>query len=276
VNNFLSQLNLTAQERRIVAVIFLVVIVVLNYLFVWPRFGDWSSMNKQLKDMRAKIETDNTFIKQDYASNGWKLQVEELTKREGGSVMAHPIDPQVQLQNTIRAQERKTGVYVESINPGSVKTNEFFEEQSTAISLECQEPQLVSFLYNMGMDPAMIRVTVLNLKPADANRYRLKATLTLSANYTKKPPAAVSASTPEKRAPAAKKPGAAPDSKPAAAPGAKPRGAPAPLPGPPAKHRPGVPFAPSLNRQTPAGQNPYMPVRPKPLPKPAPGQKAID
>jgi len=280
VNNFLGQLNLTAQERRIVAGIFLVVIVVLNYLFVWPRFGDWSSMNNQLREMRGKIETDNNFIKQDYASNGWKVQVEELTKREGGSVMAHPIDPQVQLQNTIRAQERKTGVYVESINPGSVKTNEFFETQSTAIALECQEPQLVNFLYNMGMDPAMIRVAILNLKPADANRYRLKATITLTANYTKKPPASVSDATAPKRPPGVKPavapPASAPGTKPATAPGGKPHGAPAPLPVPPGKRPPGGPIAPGFNKKPPSGANPLIPARPTPLPKPDPSQKAID
>jgi hypothetical protein len=276
MNNFLSQLNLTAQERRIVAGIFLVVIVVLNYLFVWPHFGDWSSMNNQLKDMRAKIEKDNDFIKKDYASNGWKKQVEELTHLEGGSVMTHPIDPQVQLQNTIRAQERKTGVYVKSINPGSVKTNEFFETQSTAISLECQEPQLVDFLYNMGMDPAMIRVAILNLRPADANRYRLQATITLTANYTKKPPASVSAATVEKRPPGVK-PAATPAAKPPASAAGKPRGVPAPVPGSPAKNPSGgAPIGPGFNKRPPFGANPVIPARPPPLPKPGAGQKASD
>jgi hypothetical protein len=284
VNNFLGQLNLTAQERRIVVAIFLVVIVVLNYLFVWPRFGDWSSLNKQLQNMRKEIEKDNAVIRQDYnPTNGWKKQVELLTKREGGSVMEHPVDPQVQLQNTIRAQERKTGVFVESVNPGSVRTNEFFEEQSTRISLECQEPQLVGFLYHMGNDPAMIRVAMLDLKPADANRYRLKATLTLTANYAKKRPTAVSESAANKHAAGAKpaaapgpKPAAAPGPKPASAPGAKPHGIPAPMQGPAAKHPPGGPFAPGSNRPPPAARNLPIPARPMPVPKPAPGQKAIE
>ena len=49
VNDFLGQLNLTVQERRIVMGIFAVVILVLNYLFVWPRFGEWGRINKQLE-----------------------------------------------------------------------------------------------------------------------------------------------------------------------------------------------------------------------------------
>ena len=272
MNNFLGQLGLTAQERRIVVAIFLVVFVVLNYLFVWPSFGEWSSLNKQRRDMLDKIGRYNNVIKQDYAKGGWRQQVEELTKRQGASVMEHPVDPQVQFQNTIRAQERKTGVQVKSVNPGSVKTNdEFFEEQSASISLECQESQLVGFLHNMGNDPAMIRVSILHLAPADANRYRLMATLTLTANYSKKPPAAVSEPVAAKHASAAK-PAAAPGPKPAAAPGAKPRGVPAPMQGPAAKHPPG-PFVP---KQPPAGKNVPIPARPTPVPKPVPSQKAME
>ena len=274
MNNYLTQLGLSAHERRIVVGIFLVLFVVLNYLFVWPSFGDWGRLDRQRLDMLDKITKFNGVIQQDYASNGWKKQIEILTQQEGGSVMEHPVDAQVQLQNTIRAQERKTGVYIESANPGSVKTNEFFEEQSTAITLECQEPQLVGFLYHMGMDPAMIRVSVLNLQPADANtRYRLKARLTLSANYAKKQPTPGSASAADKKA--AAKPGALAASTPAAA--SKPHGvAPPPVQGQGVKHAPSNPLAPGSNKQPPAGRNLALPPRPIPPRKGSPGQKVVD
>ena len=51
MNNFLGQLNLTTQERRIVVAIFLVVVVVLNLLFVWPHFGEWGRLKKQLAEL---------------------------------------------------------------------------------------------------------------------------------------------------------------------------------------------------------------------------------
>jgi len=249
VNNFLGQLNLTAQERRIVAVIFLVVIIVINFLFVWPHFGEWGSINRQLDEKRKTMENWNNIIKQDLnPTNGWKEQVAKLARLEGGNMMEHPVDPQVQFQNTIRTQERKTGVYVANYNPGSVKTNEFFEEHSTTISIESQEPQLVDFLYNMGLDPAMIRVAKLDLKPADANRYRLKGGITLTANYAKKPATTVSV------APAVKP---APGPRPAASPRAKQPSAPAQTAKHPAAARPapednGPP--PGVNRPTRGGQ----------------------
>src|SRR5580658_3809349 len=96
VNNFLGQLNLTAQERRIVVIIFLVVIVVLNLLFVWPRFGDWGSINKQLHDMYGTIDKFNRVIAQDLdPTNGWKKDVAKLARQEGGIVLEGLVDPQV-------------------------------------------------------------------------------------------------------------------------------------------------------------------------------------
>ncbi len=107
-----------------------------------------------------------------------------------------------------------------------MQTNEFFEEQSGQIHIESQEPQLINFLYQIGNDPSMIRVSELSLKPADQNRYRFSGSITLTANYAKKPPAPAAPAKPAKTAkPAAATPGA-PGAKPPA--GAKPAGPPGP------------------------------------------------
>jgi len=264
MNNFLNQLNLTPQERRIVVVIFLVVIVVLNLLFVWPHFGEWGSINKQLESMRGTIANDNRMIGLDTnPTNGFQVQVKKLSRLEGSSVMENPVDPSIQLGNTIRAQEIKTGVNVSSFGTGRVHTNEFFEEISTAIEVQSQEPQLVSFLYNMGMDPAMIRVASLDLQPDErSTRYKLKGSITLTANYTKRPPTAVSAST-------AGKPVSVP--RPAAAPVNKPVAPPAPART--VKQIPAGPPAPGATRKQHDGGKPNLPNRPIPFPRRAPGQQ---
>jgi hypothetical protein len=189
VNNFLDQLNLTPAERRIVVGIVLVVIVVLNLLFVWPHFGEWSKIRSDLQRMRGNIESYNREILLDTnPTNGLQKQLAKLVHQEGTGVL----DNQIQLQKTIATQARRTGVDVSSYNPGGQRpqTNEFFEEESIKITVDSQEPQLVNFLYNIGGDPAMIRVSELDLSPADQNRYRLRGQITLTANYTKKPQAA--------------------------------------------------------------------------------------
>jgi len=122
VNNFLSQLNLTPQERRIVVVIFLVVIVVLNLLFVWPRFGDWGRINKQLEEMRRTEETYNRDIQLDLnPTNAGGRKLKNWPAWKGGSKIDTPVDPQNQLQQTIIQQERKTGVTVGSFSPARSK-----------------------------------------------------------------------------------------------------------------------------------------------------------
>jgi hypothetical protein len=244
VSNFLDQLNLTPQERRIVVAIGMVVIVVLNILFVWPHFGEWKRIRNELQTMRDNMEKYNRQIALDTnPANGLQKQLAKLVRQEGTAVM----DNQVQLQDTIHTQARRTGVNVGNYNPGGAHpdTNGFFVEESIKITIDSQEPQLISFLYNIGGDPAMIRVSELELSPQDQNRYRLRGAITLTANYAKR------AATP---APAAGKPAPVPGTKPASAPapvkpvpGAKP-GQPLVKPAPPGQRGPLLPGPNSLPR----------------------------
>ncbi len=195
MNKLLNQYNLTPGERRTLAIIFLVVILVLNFLFVWPHFGEWSVLKRQLAEMRKKAVDQQKLIEEDTAPNGLRDQVAKLVNKEvkeGANLSAEKVaDPQIQLQNTVMTQERKTGVIVSSQSAGAVKTNDqFFEEHSLNLTMESEEEQLVNFLFNMGNDPAMIRVARLDLKPLDANRYKLRGNLTLTASYTRQIPAA--------------------------------------------------------------------------------------
>jgi hypothetical protein len=217
VNNFLDQLNLTPQERRIVVGIGMVVIVVLNLVFVWPHFSEWGHIRNDLTKMRHDMESYNKLIAEDInPTNGLQKRLAKLVRQEGTGVM----DKQVQLQGTIMTQARKCGVNVANYNPGTARpqTNEFFEEESIKISVDSQEPQLISFLYSIGGDPAMIRVSELELSPQDQNRYRLRGSVTLTANYAKRAAAPGAAGKPDNKKPVGGPAAAKP------LPGAKPAG----------------------------------------------------
>ena len=233
MNNFLDQLNLTPQERRIVVAIGLVVIVVLNLLFVWPHFGEWKKIRNELETMRGNIQKYNKEISLDTnPTNGLQKQLTKLVRQEGAGVM----DNQVRLEDTIRTQAARTSVNVGHYNPGTPHsdTNGFFEEESLRISFDSQEPQLINFLYNIGGDPAMIRVSELDLSPQDQNRYRLHGSITLIANYAK--PAATPAS-----AAAKPKPKPVPGTKEATVGSAAAKPAPGAKPGGPLPVRPMLP-----------------------------------
>lgn len=226
MNNFLDQLNLTPQERRIVVAIGLVVIVVLNFLFVWPHFSEWKRIRKDLDTMRANIEKYNKEIALDTnPANGLQKQLAKLVRQEGTGVEENK---QNQLQGTIMTQAHKTGVNVATYNPGSARpqTNEFFDEETIQISVDSQEPQLINFLYNIGNDPAMIRVSELGLNALDQNRYRLRGQITLTANYAKRVATPIPAAS--KPAPLIGTKGAASPAPAKTAPDAKPQAKPGP------------------------------------------------
>ena len=192
MTTFMDKLNLRPQERRLVVVVGVVVFVVLNLWFVRPHFGDWKKMKDSLENARKLRNEYIKKINMDSAPGGFQQQLAELEK-EGDSVVSMDAaqDNDIQLQRTIMAQANESKVMVNNQSPVTVtrgpgQTNDFFEEKSTRITVDAEEKSLVDFLYKLGDDTSMIRVREFDLKPADANRYRLRGTLTLSANYQKK------------------------------------------------------------------------------------------
>jgi Tfp pilus assembly protein PilO len=207
MSGFLDQLNLTPQERRIVVIIAVVVFVVLNLLLVWPHFKDLAQVRRQLDETRKTMRDwkEKILMDEDPSTNGYKVILHKLERQQGGGI----VNQQVQLQRTVSDQAIKTGVNVDEIRPvnsAHPDTNEFYAEQSVKISFECEEAQLVNFLFNVGNDPAMIRVRELGLKTADANRYRLKGDAILTANYARQTPKPA----PKPASPAGEKPAVAP------------------------------------------------------------------
>ncbi len=265
MSNFLEQLNLTSQERRIVIAIGSVVILVLNYLFIWPQFSEWGRIQKQLKKDYATIEEENKEIALDRnPTNEFYTQLVKLERLEKSSPRIDAV--QVQLPKTIGDLAMKNGVTVNAYQPvGSrtPQTNEYFEEQSEQITIESQEPQLVNFLYQIGNDPSMIRVSELDLHPADVqNRYRLRGSITLTANYAKRAPAAAPAKPSKPGPPGAKAVAGA--AQPAAKP---PAGAGQPKP-PAGAGQPKQTAAPKPGGPPSPGQPPV--TRPQRTPLPAP------
>ena len=114
--------------------------------------------------------------------------MDALQNGKGGAIAS----TEIVLQQTISDQARASGVLIQSISaptkiaigPGSL-ADKFFESQSVRVVLQANEDSLVKFLFNVGNDPAMIRVRQLEMHPLDNNRYKLNASITLTADYQK-------------------------------------------------------------------------------------------
>lgn len=189
MTDFLDKLNLRPQERRLVVGILVVIFIVLNVLLVWPHFGDWARVRADLADAQDALYKYNRKIAQASGPNGFAATLKKLEGEGANNVVAE--EQEIQLLRTVQTQVAQSKILVSRY--GSVTkstsgpTNEFFEEQSLPIDVNTGEKELIDFLVNVGSGNSMIRVRDLNLKPADQNRYRLAGTITLTANYQKKP-----------------------------------------------------------------------------------------
>jgi Tfp pilus assembly protein PilO len=188
MSSYLDKLNLRPQERRLVVGILVVIFIVLNVLFVWPRFGDWAKVRGDLAKGQDDLFKFNKKIAQAKGPNGFESQLKKL-EGEGEAVVAD--EQEIQLFRTVQSKVAENKVTVTDYgkvmkSTSTQNTNEFFEEQSIAITVNTGEKELVDFLLNVGSGSSMIRVRDLDLKPVDQNRYRLQGRITLSANYQKK------------------------------------------------------------------------------------------
>jgi hypothetical protein len=263
-----GSLNLRPQEKRIIAVIAVVFFVVLNLILVFPHFKDYSNIQGQLKKTESDIQADRRIIEFDNAPGGLKQHLSELQSGKGGSISSK----EIQLQQTITDRARARGVFIQTISgvsttpvvPGSL-SDKFFESQSIRIDVLAAEDNLVKFLWDVGNDPAMIRVRELQLHPTDNNRYKLNAIITLTADYQKtapvQKPTPILVETPKTPAKAATPPPSAARTTPTNA-------NPAPAPG--RAGAPPLPTPPTPGRTNSAIRNPQSAI-PSPTP-PTPGR----
>ncbi len=185
MTSFLDKMNLKPQERRWVVIVVLVVFVLLNFIFVWPNFGNLGRTEQGLRDTQSKLKTYNDEISR---QSFYARQLKEL--QEGGQFIANE-EQGLRLAQEVNNQAALTGVSVLSSTPGtrgSGKTNAFFDEQTLQISINCDEPPLVEFLFNLAARESLTRVRSMTLGP-DPKRERLQGNITLVKSFQRKPPA---------------------------------------------------------------------------------------
>lgn len=186
-----DKLNLRPNERRLVIIVMFVVFIVLNFIFVWPHFGDWGRLQKRRK---AALELEFAYNREINNTKAYTLQLADLEK-QGATVQSEAMA--LTLSTEVQNQAALSGVQVNRYDPVRQtaltiggKTNQFFEEQSGVINVTTEEKSLVDFLYNLGKGQSLIRVRSFTLNP-DPPRHKLQGNVTLVASYQKKAPAKV-------------------------------------------------------------------------------------
>jgi Tfp pilus assembly protein PilO len=226
--------RLKPMERRFVVGVMVLLFVVLNIFWVWPRFSDWGNLKRRLDSARLRLRNFEAVIQQRPALE------KDLARLEGHGLAVAPEDQATEFFRVIQNQAMQNGVgFIGNSRPTSRTNNQFFVEQMLTVQVQATEDQLVTFLYNLGSDSSMIRVRSLSVHP-EQSRQQLSANITLVASYQKKPkttaaaPATGAQTTPSSSPPPTAKPAttkpttAKPaEAKPAAAKPAAARSAPA-------------------------------------------------
>jgi hypothetical protein len=181
VKKFFAQLR--PLERRLAVGVLVVFILVLNWVFIWPHYGDWSNLRNRLEEAQKKLKLYQTTILQ---TSNYEAQVKGF-ETQGEFVATE--DMSINFLRTIQSQALASQVQLGSMSRQTTRTNDaFFVQQIQNINVSATDDQLVDFLYKLGSDVSMIRVLDLELQP-DPPRQKLNANIKLVASYQRNAPA---------------------------------------------------------------------------------------
>jgi Tfp pilus assembly protein PilO len=176
--------QLQPMERRLVVGVTVVVLLVLNFVFIWPHFSDWGNLDRRLNKAKSELARN-----QKAAAQIPTLQADVNKFKSSGESVASE-DQAIDLMRTIQSQAAASGFGIQNFSRSITRANDpFFIEQVQNINVLAKEDQLVDFLYKLGSGASMIRVRDLELQP-DPPHQRLNAQIRLVASYQKNTAAA--------------------------------------------------------------------------------------
>jgi|GEM_PF-1611343 len=174
-----SKITLTTGERRLLVLVGLVVFILLNMWLVWPHAGDWKKFKLALKSAKNELEHKRQVVAR---LPELQTKVKEYEKLNPG-LESHSLE----LLRTIQTKATLAKINITSYSPARTVTNEFFVEQLQTITVQGREPQIIEFLYQLGLSEALLRVRGLSLRP-DATRQYLVGNITIAASYPRQSP----------------------------------------------------------------------------------------
>jgi hypothetical protein len=188
--------SLRPMEKRLVVVVGVVLLFVLNGVFIVPHFSDLGLVAQRHMKAQQSLAKYNAEIAQ---RSFYQSNVDRLLGK--GQQDIQPEDQANAFRDVVYSQATRSGAAVNSVSKLLTHTNNvFFLKLSQVVSVECNEQQLVNFLYNLGNDKSQTRVRDLTMRP-DPQRYKLNANVTLEASYEKAAPAKGAAPGPKNSGP---------------------------------------------------------------------------
>ena len=175
--SFFDKYNMSAGERRLV----MSVVVVLVAVLAWMAFDSIEPPAKTNAAI-AKIETDLKRWGAERTNHAkYKGQIRDL---EGMSSAVAKEEQEVDMSRTVTRLEGSSGINVTRQHRVNTSTNDFFIEKSMRIDFSGKENEIVDFLWKLGEDDSLVRVSEMRIKP-DKNRMKLEGWMRLTSSYQK-------------------------------------------------------------------------------------------
>ncbi len=193
-----EKFTLRPQEKRILAGIGIVLFIMFNIWFVWPRFQDWGKVQKELNDLRQKRESYEKEIKK---LPEYQQKLKDLQPGLDAAEIA-AFDQTVEFRRKVEQMALTGNITVQNMSgpnkSAMTVTNQFFEEWNLSMQIVSGEKDLVDFLYHLSDGASTIRVRDLRLSQGP-NFTNLSANVVLVANYQRATAAASKAPAPGKK-----------------------------------------------------------------------------
>lgn len=168
-------------ERRLVVGVGVMLVLLLNWVFIWPHFSDWRAYRDRRSSATLKLHNYQATL-----TEAPELR-KKLKKFESVGEFVELEDQGINFMRNIQMQSAQCGVELKNTSRATTRTNDaFFVEQIQNINVLATEDKLVDFLYKLGSGASMVRVRDLALSP-DPPRQRLAADIRLVASYQKNP-----------------------------------------------------------------------------------------
>lgn len=182
MSSTLDKMNLRPGEKRLLVGIGIVLFVVVNFMVVTPKFGEFGRI-------RSETETLQTEINKFQAMIDKRPKFErELKELEGQGSKIIKEEQSLRLLQTVQSQALASGFTINSSREttsssfSTSTTNSFFDERSLIVQYDTGYRQLISFLVGLAEQESMIRVRSMDVKP-DPSHQRIQGNITLVASY---------------------------------------------------------------------------------------------
>jgi hypothetical protein len=181
MSSAIDKLNMKPGEKRLLVGILILLFGVVNFMFVFPQFGEIGRIRSEIQEIQYTVERYDGII----AKKG--MYDEKLTELQGQGSQVILGEQALQLQMTVQSQALQSGVTINRYSPvnrSSSATNAFFNEKSIVVTYDAGYEPLINFLVRLAEHESRIRVRSMDIKP-DRTRQRLQGSITLVASYQK-------------------------------------------------------------------------------------------